>query len=223
MQTADKVVLEIFAIDDKKAPSLQLVEHFVNPAQEIGGDARLSMPSERNIKSKIEDRDGQVNPYLPPRYASTPIDKAEEQVMLCDATHPCFRQPESNGSRLVPFNSARGYQDGLALYLSARVFAGLHNCRVPHRNSHEEWISDQAQEHWRSISQGFKINHSCCKVKLPSPIPCPFFQDLKWLCMQDSWLARRKWDWNNHTAHMSHGWPPSSRWGAQKPPFYCID
>ena len=48
-------------MDGYKSVSQQLVEHFVNPAQEVGGDARLSMPSDRNIKILDVQRDGLVS------------------------------------------------------------------------------------------------------------------------------------------------------------------
>lgn len=64
MQTSDKVVLEQYNLEELDDPATQLVGHFVNPGQEIGGDARLVMPPERSIQSGTSEIDGGVKPLL---------------------------------------------------------------------------------------------------------------------------------------------------------------
>lgn len=63
-QTSDKAVLEEFEEPaDDRAAVTEVVSRAVSPANEVGGDARLILPDERRIKSKVAEHDGLVSGY----------------------------------------------------------------------------------------------------------------------------------------------------------------
>lgn len=73
-QSGDRAVLEMF--NEGKADSLeqQLVAHFVNPGEEVGGDSRLMSPALSKIRSQVLEVGGQVSciEYLSPALLAKP-------------------------------------------------------------------------------------------------------------------------------------------------------
>lgn len=60
LQVGDRAVLEIFPDNESSALEQQLVAHFVNPAEEVGGDSRLMSPPSSRIKSAEQKTGTQV-------------------------------------------------------------------------------------------------------------------------------------------------------------------
>lgn len=59
-QTADKASLEVFDRREQDDLATVVIAKHINPAVEIGGDARLLLPEQKRIKSNQETIDGQV-------------------------------------------------------------------------------------------------------------------------------------------------------------------
>lgn len=69
--TADKLTVETFQMPlniQKATANREFVEavisKLINPSSEIGGDARLELPSEKSIKTSVDDIDGQTYVYI---------------------------------------------------------------------------------------------------------------------------------------------------------------
>ena len=61
MQSSDKLVVEVFPKpeqDDKLLP--EVIQHLISPGQEIGGDSRLLLPSDKQVATESENIGGQV-------------------------------------------------------------------------------------------------------------------------------------------------------------------
>ena len=53
-QSGDRAVLEMFRDKETEGLDQQLVAHFVNPGEEIGGDSRLMSPPSSRIRTRTK-------------------------------------------------------------------------------------------------------------------------------------------------------------------------
>lgn len=87
MQTADKASLEVFDKREQDDLATAVIAKHINPAVEIGGDARLLLPEQKRIKSSQETIDGQVRAFCPSllQISSQILQVNFCPCMLCDA------------------------------------------------------------------------------------------------------------------------------------------
>jgi len=61
LQSSDKLVVEVFPQleqNDQLVPNI--LQHLISPGQEVGGDSRLIIPSNKNVVTDSENIGGQV-------------------------------------------------------------------------------------------------------------------------------------------------------------------
>lgn len=77
--SSDKLVVEVFPQpeqDDKLLP--EVIQHLISPGQEIGGDSRLLLPSDKQVATESENIGGQE--YLYMRFPSETITRSGYQI-----------------------------------------------------------------------------------------------------------------------------------------------
>ncbi|KAL0018424.1 hypothetical protein WJX77_002671 [Trebouxia sp. C0004] len=77
--SSDKLVVEVFPLPEEDSQLVpDILQHLISPGQEVGGDSRLVIPSNKNVVTASEDIGGQTYLYL--RFPSETITRSGYQV-----------------------------------------------------------------------------------------------------------------------------------------------
>lgn len=61
MQSSDKLLVEIFPEPEQESERvITILEHLISPGQDVGGDSRLLIPTNKNVVTAEEQIGGQV-------------------------------------------------------------------------------------------------------------------------------------------------------------------
>ena len=62
MQSSDKLIVEIFPEPEQQEDRVRsILEHLISPGQDVGGDSRLLIPSDKNVVTAEDQIAGQVS------------------------------------------------------------------------------------------------------------------------------------------------------------------
>ena len=74
MQSSDKLIVEIFPEPEQQDDRVRsILEHLISPGQDVGGDSRLLIPSNKNVVTAEEQIAGQVSASYDFRLASVAV------------------------------------------------------------------------------------------------------------------------------------------------------
>ncbi|DBB13650.1 TPA: hypothetical protein ACH3X3_000672 [Trebouxia sp. C0006] len=77
--SSDKLVVEVFPKPEEESQLVpDILQHLISPGQEVGGDSRLVIPSNKNVVTASEDIGGQTYLYI--RFPSETITRSGYQV-----------------------------------------------------------------------------------------------------------------------------------------------
>lgn len=100
LQSSDKLVVEVFPEPeqvDQLVPDI--LQHLISPGQEVGGDSRLIVPSNKNVVTASEDVGGQVVKLVHIQFLAcaytTALASKDSGAVLLQALHTCTKKADA--------------------------------------------------------------------------------------------------------------------------------
>ena len=153
MQSSDKLLVEIFPEPEQESERVRtILEHLISPGQDVGGDSRLLIPTNKNVVTAEKQIGGQVSQdSTSPTH--TMASEANEEICYVVLSPLMLHLAAVSGLFRIR-NDIAGTAD-------------LHVHDLSIRDNYQKRLSDQAKELCScSDTQGHCIL-LCCKVSCP--------------------------------------------------------
>ena len=149
LQSSDKLVVEIFPESEQQTGRVRsILEHLISPGQEVGGDSRLLIPSNKNVITADEVINGQVR---------------HRQLRILYCLNKTRQQPLY--ILQLPLLEELCKSFGISTSDNTLSASDLHVYEVSVRDNYQKWVSDQEKE---LCSRGLPERHGillCSKVR----------------------------------------------------------